>query len=280
VTAPEVWRRLGPAVLAPEAAVARPPALLAAMPPGGPPVASWSRVARTALVLGRAAADPPLHGAALARRAIPVLRRRSGGGPVLWDPALVSLDVVVPAGHRLAGRDVTLSYRWLGAVVADALRTLGVGARVVPLDEARSAAGGGDPVARRAARACFGGLSPFEVLAPDGRKLVGLSQVRRRAGALFQCGIALDFDATLLAEVLEPDAHERGRLAAALAARATGVHAFAPDVLPGDVVRAVDAALAAREGVRLRPSALVAAERAPGGGAPPGAPAPREQDGV
>jgi len=255
-----VWRRLGPAVLRPEAAVARPPALLAAMTPAGPPVASWSCVTLTALVLGRAAADPVLHRAALARRGITVLRRRSGGGPVLWDPDLVSLDVVVPAGHRLAGRDVTLSYRWLGAVVAEALTGLGVPARVVPLDEARAGAARGDGPAQRAARACFGGLSPFEVLGPDGRKVVGLSQVRRRTGALFQCGIALAFDAPLLAEVLEPDDHDRALLAEALEARAAGLRAFAPGLLARDVVRAVDEALAAREGVRLRPSPLRPAE--------------------
>ncbi|HWH15325.1 MAG TPA: hypothetical protein VNT51_11320, partial [Miltoncostaeaceae bacterium] len=237
-------------VLPPEAAVARPLALLAAMPPQGPPVASWSRVSRTALVLGRAARDPPLDDAALAARGIPVLRRRSGGGPVLWDPPLLSLDVAVPPGHRLAGRDLALSYAWLGEAVAEALRALGLPAAAVPVPAARAAAASRDAVSLRAARTCFGGLSPFEVCV-DGRKVVGLSQVRRRTGVLFQCGIALRLDAPLLAELLEPDPGERARLAAAVGTRAAGLDETAA-VGAGEVVRAVEAALARREGVRLR----------------------------
>lgn len=269
---PEVWRRIGPAVLDPWVAVARPPALLAAISPGAAPVASWSRVHTTALVLGRAASDPPLHHGLLTDRGIPVLHRRSGGGPVLWDPDLLSLDVVVPPGHRLAQRDVTLSYRWLGDAVAEALRGLGLPARAVPVAEARAAAAERDAAARRAARTCFGGISPWEVVDGDGRKVAGLSQVRRRTGTLFQCGMPLTLDAALLAAVLEPDAHERDALAEALAARATGLRTHRPGLRHEQVVHAVEGALAAREAVRMRPSAPVPAERPPCRGADGGVP--------
>ena len=69
-----------------------------------------------------------------------------------------------------------------------------------------------------AADACFGGLSPFEVTAA-GRKVVGLSQTRRGAGALLQAGILMSLDPGLLARLMG-----RGEeFAAGLAAAAAGL---------------------------------------------------------
>jgi len=39
--------------------------------------------------------------------------------------------------------------------------------------------------------ACFGALSPWEVMTAGGRKLVGLAQVRRQTGALLVSGTLL-----------------------------------------------------------------------------------------
>lgn len=249
------WRRLGPAVLAGPDAVALPQVLLDGMAPSGPPVASWSYVDRTVLVLGRAARDPVLNPAAAERLGVEVVRRRSGGGPVLWDAELVSFDVVLPPGHPLAHRDLAMAYRWIGEAVAEGVATLGVPVRVVGVDEAHAAQRRTDATSVRAARACFGGLSPFEVVGPDDRKVVGLSQVRRRTGALFQCGVPLSFDAPLLAELLEPDPAERAALRDALDGAATGLRSWLPGVRREDVVRAVEAALQRREGIRLAPAA-------------------------
>ena len=71
---------------------------------------------------------------------------------------------------------------------------------VIDVPRARAAAAG--PGA--AADACFGGLSPFEVLA-GGRKVVGLSQARRRPGTLLQAGIPLTLDAARLARLMARD---------------------------------------------------------------------------
>lgn len=249
----ETWRRLGPAVMPGADAVALPQALLDEMDPSGPPVASWSAVDRSVLVLGRAARDPLVNDDALRNAGVAVVRRRSGGGPVLWDPGLLSLDVVLPPGHRLADRDLAAAYRWIGEAVAEGLSTLGVPVRVVGVDEAHEAQRRTDPTTARAARACFGGLSPFEVVGPDDRKLVGLSQVRRRTGSLFQCGVPLDFDAALLARLLEPDPAEATALALALDATATGVRTWLPHADHALVIEAVETALERREGVRLAP---------------------------
>ncbi len=232
--------------------MARPLGLLEAMAPEGPPVVSWSQVTAPALVLGRSGAPARLDHAALAAAGVPVVGRSSGGGPVLWDRDLLALDVVLPPGHRLSGRDVVVSYRWLGEAIADALRSRGVGdVEVVGVERARGTAPGG------AADACFGGLSPFEVLA-GGRKVVGLSQTRRRAGTLLQAGLPLRLDAEGLARMMGRDA----AFARALAGTAAGLGEIAPGLTPSDLVEAVDASIAERAGAVLRPSEVSVAERA------------------
>lgn len=239
------WRRLGPAALAPERAVARPLGLLAAMERDGRPLVSWSTTAAPALVLGRAAGLAPVDRAAARAEGVPVLRRSSGGGPVLWDAGLLALDVVLPPGHPLTPPDVVAAYRWLGEAIAAALRDLGAASvEVVHLERARAWRRSPGP----AAEACFGGLSPFEVLA-GGRKLVGLSQARRRAGALLQAGILLRLDAARLARLMGRDA----TFAAALEGAAAGLERSAPKLAAEDVVRAVEERVAAAAGADLRP---------------------------
>ncbi len=203
--------------------------------PGDPVTAIWWSVATDAVVLGRgsrvAADEAACHAADVA-----VARRGSGGGPVLWGPDLLALDVLVPASHPLHTADVAASYRWLGEALAAALASIGVPAAAVPPDVARR-------VNDRAAaeRACFAGCSPWEVLVGD-RKVVGLSQVRRHAGALLQVGILLRHEPARLPSLLALDSAERATTASSLAAHAVGL-----DTLTGatsaDVVVAVERAL-------------------------------------
>jgi lipoate-protein ligase A len=183
---------------------------------------------------------------------VPVLRRASGGGLVLWDAGLLSLDAALPRGHRLAPDDVVAAYEWLGRAAADGLRRLGVPAEVVGIAEARAA-----PRHRLAARACFGALSPFEVVA-GGRKVVGLAQVRRRSGALLQAGFALRLDAGRLAALLDLGP-ERESFAAALRDRAAGQDEVGPAPRAPAVIAAVEAALAERQGIVLGEPSRVAA---------------------
>jgi lipoate-protein ligase A len=147
-------------------------------------------VTAPALVLG--STQPPVE-----TSAVPVVRRRSGGGAVLLDPsAVVWADVVLPAGDPLWDADVGRAFLWLGDVWVEAL--------------GRFFAGGG-PAARRhpgplvrsplSDLVCFAGLGPGEVTV-EGRKVVGISQRRTREGALFQCAALLRWDFEGVASLL------------------------------------------------------------------------------
>jgi lipoate-protein ligase A len=212
------------------------------------PALSWSTVTGPALVLGRSAVDPEVDRAVARAEGVEVAHRSSGGGPVLWDAGLLSLDVVLPRGHRLAGHDVVAAYRWLGEAIAEALRRLGTpGIEVVAVERARADRARTGP----AADACYGALSPFEVTA-GGRKVVGLSQTRRAPGSLLQAGILMSLDPGLLGRLLGRDETFAGGLAAA----AAGLDELAPAIAAGDLVRAVEGALADREGIAVRRAAI------------------------
>lgn len=130
----------------------------------------------------------------------PAVRRRSGGGAVLVEPGgLVWVDVFLPAGDPLWEVDVGRAFAWLGATWASAL---GAGrAHAGPLITT--------PWSRLV---CFAGLGPGEVTV-EGAKVVGMSQRRTRAGALFQCAALLEWRPERLLDrlALTDDQREQGR---------------------------------------------------------------------
>ncbi len=210
-----MWHRLEPSHVAAGFALQRGMTMLQEAGPDDPATLAWWLVDADALVLGRGSKVAP-DALACDAAGVSVVRRSSGGGPVLWGPQLLALDVIVPKHHALYSDDVAVSYRWLGEVLARALTGLGVPARALAPAEARGAA---DPMG---ALACFASLSPWEVVV-DGHKVIGLSQVRRRTGTLLQAGILLDIDGARLANLLALDAADRHALADTLGRRATGL---------------------------------------------------------
>lgn len=230
------------------------------------PAFYWYWAAQPALILGVFQPAELINERACAAHGIPVLRRRSGGTGVLAGPPLLSLDIALPPGHPLALPDVTESYRWLGAAWLRTLETLGVrGARLVPIAEVRAAPhrplralpppgvaiGDADLVQL----ACFGSLSPYEV-AVGPRKLVGLAQVRRRGGVLFQVGLPLTWQADLLAEVLAARPADRLRLAQLLRDRAIGLDELLAIVPPAAaIIAGFEQVLTSEWGITIAPRA-------------------------
>ncbi len=155
---------------------------------GGAVASAMFVFARPTIVIGSAQPKVSVRAEVAAADGVAVIRRGSGGGAVLCDAGLVEVDVAVPNGHELAIGDVTESYRWFGMAWVAALADLGIAARLVMPDEARSLS-----AERRAAGrdACYASLSPYEVVTLDGRKLVGLCQRRRGGAVVYQSSVAV-----------------------------------------------------------------------------------------
>ena len=129
-------------------------------------------------------------------------------GRILW------LDVLLPAGDPLWDDDVARAFLWLGRVWADALAELGVPALVHE---------GGLCTTQWSRLVCFGGLGTGEVTDPEGRKLVGLSQRRTRAGARFQCCALLEWEPASIVSLLALSPAERADATTALSGVARGL---------------------------------------------------------
>lgn len=110
--------------------------------------------------------------------------RESGGGAVLAGPWLVSASVVLPHDHAWVLGGVVDGYRQIAELHVASLADIGiVGEPLLPGDVAQ--ANDSSPTVRWA---CFGSLSPWEIVAAGGRKLVGLAQRRRRHAVLLVAG--------------------------------------------------------------------------------------------
>ncbi|MCU4183696.1 hypothetical protein K6U06_04940 [Acidiferrimicrobium sp. IK] len=167
------------------------------------------------VVLGSTQPDSALDAGRLARSGLGWTRRRSGGAAVMVGPGEVLwVDIVVPAGDPLWVPDVGRAGWWIGDLWADALR--GAGCRGV------QAWRGSLVRTEWSGQVCFAGLGPGEVTV-RGRKVLGLSQRRTRAGALFQCALLLRWAPEELLDVMALGDEDRSRAVGDLAGAAAGV---------------------------------------------------------
>lgn len=122
-----------------------------------------------------------------AHAGLEVLPRRAGGGAVLVGPWMLGLSVALPSAHPRVVPSAVGSYRWLAELLERWLRAAGI-------RDARALAPGSPALQRGPAEldwACFGGLSPWELVADGQRKITGLAQVRRRDVVLLVAGTLL-----------------------------------------------------------------------------------------
>lgn len=211
--------------------------MLAAASQGDSPTLYWSIAEPAGLILGYSQKYEILNPAVLADLKLPIYHRRAGGTAVLVGPHLLSLDVALPADSPLVLPDIVESYRWLGEAWVGALARLSIQTRMVTVQEAReqrSLLKQSDTHERESLlrRACYGSLSPYEVVAEQ-RKVVGLDMIRRRAGSLLQAGILLHWEPEELAQLLGHTLEEQVVLREGLRERAVGI-----DTLAGRVVTA------------------------------------------
>jgi lipoate-protein ligase A len=234
-------------------------AMLAGLAESHRPALRWYIPEAEALVIGNGQKPRIANFDTTAERAIGIYRRTSGGTAVLVDADLLSLDVALPADHPLATSDVVAAYRWMGELWQQALVALGATkARALPVEEARKQPklAPDDPLRL----ACYGTLSPWEVVVGK-RKLVGLCQVRRRPGTLYQVGVYRHFAPRALGELLDLGNNQRKTLATKLHNATVGLDDAAGRAIPIDeVILAVEAALTERFGATLQPSRWTAAE--------------------
>ena len=225
--------------------------LLAEVSPEEPATLYWSQAEPAGLVLGFAQKHSILNPTLPVQR-FPIYHRRAGGTAVLVGSGLLSLDVVLPPGHPLILPDIVESYRWLGTLWVEALGHLGVETRIVSPQEAhaqRDLLKRDETRARESilTRACFGSLSPYEVVARQ-RKVVGLDMIRRRAGSLLQAGLLLQWEIEPLVELLGHTAEEQAILREGLSERAAGLDTLAGrTVTAAEVIAAFEEALFAME---------------------------------
>lgn len=235
-------------------------ALLSGLSETPTPAVRWYVARHPALVLGNGQPPAAADLAACRARGIHVYRRTSGGTAVLVDGDALSMEVALPAGHPLAITDVVKGYRWIGDVWARALHDLGiVEARALPTEAVRAL----PPLAKDdpLRLACYGTLSPWEPVV-GARKVVGLSQVRRRPGVLYQVGVYLRWRPERLVELLALPQETRARLAPRLRAAAAGLDELAGRAIGGaEVEAAINAALAQSLGITLEPTEWTPAER-------------------
>ena len=170
----------------------------------------------SAVVLGSAQGAGTIDEDAARRRGLAVVRRRSGGGAVVVEPGrMLWIEVVVPAGDPVWEDDLGRSFLWLGRAWAAALKACGVTGAKVHTGAMRRT--------RWSPVLCFAGVGPGEVHV-GGHKVVGLSQRRRREGAVYQCAVLLAWDPALHAALVRVEApSEVDELVEALTAGAAPV---------------------------------------------------------
>jgi lipoate-protein ligase A len=182
-------------------------------------------IEQSLLVLGSRQTVELVDTDAAQRAGVEVIRRHSGGGAVLLHPGRsLWIDVLLPRTDPLWSDDVGLAFHWLGDVWVGALADVGVPAAMHR---------GGLTNTVWGSLVCFGSIGPGEVVI-DGRKVVGMSQRRTRAGARFQCLVHDRWQPAELLELLVLTPTERAAAVDDLVSRAGG-----PGVPLADVERAV-----------------------------------------
>jgi len=143
-----------------------------------------------AVVLGRGQRPSSEQRASALLEGVALVSRSSGGGAVMAGPWMLSLTMLLPSSHGLARASLPAGYRAIGEACRRALARFRIGTEL-----ACGPSTDGPKCPSRAdvpAWACFATVSHGELLAAGDRKIVGISQVRRRDAIAICVGVLID----------------------------------------------------------------------------------------
>ncbi|MDX2079130.1 MAG: lipoate--protein ligase family protein [bacterium] len=131
-----------------------------------------------------------------------VVRRATGGKAILHTDEL-TYSLIVPQNHPLAQGSIVDSYRHISSGLMAGLNMLGATLHADKRADDTKITGA----------VCFETPSHYEITAPDGRKLVGSAQLRRRGGVLQHGTLPLTGDLSRICEVLTFENDEARQIA-------------------------------------------------------------------
>lgn len=232
------------------------------------PLLRWHLMVPPALVLGASQKLTDVNSAACQQRGVPVFRRRAGGSAVLTADSLLNLDIALPAGHPLYSDDIGRSGEWLGRVLAEGLRELGVDA--YPASRATGQIDRPEAEHPALARMCYGGIGVHEIvvdivgadLVKRPAKVIGIAQFRRKVGCVFMCGVLMSWHPEDLAVLVAAD-DQVAAATVALAPRARGLDSLLRHPIgTSQVCAAIEHALVAVSHAIIIPAGWTAAQMA------------------
>jgi lipoate-protein ligase A len=208
--------------------------------------------------LGSAQESREIAGEALAARGWGLVRRASGGTAVLHCGQL-GYALILPANHPILSGDLIASYERLSEPLRVAFGQIGVSAQAAPPSAKGDFARGAPALA---SRFCFAALGPYELVC-QGRKLIGNSQIRRRAAATQHGVIQISGDQADLVDVIpSPTEVDRNDLRDFLHKRVSSLEACAHQSIAAAMLAdALVAAFTDRFGIHFECGNLTDAER-------------------
>ncbi|GGK74586.1 lipoate--protein ligase family protein [Amphritea balenae] len=167
---------------------------------------------------------------------LPIMRRNSGGGAVLAGPWMLSISVFIPTEHLIAQQNIIQIFGWLEQIWIAALEKCNVPCKGVDkalIDHSKEVS-----ESQNLKWACYASLSHGEVVSEDGRKLVGLAQIRKKKGVVLVSGLHLyPCDWQQLSSIVV-DNPEQGVQLEALNSDAQSLSGRAEDVLLPEIIQA------------------------------------------
>lgn len=181
-----------------------------------------NRYNKPAIILGAAQRPDEQQLARAAAQGVELVRRKSGGGAVMAGAEMLSVSVFLPRHHPISKGSTVKAYHWIGALWQKVFASYGLYSHLPNTEE----------IARSKQRtellstdwACYGGVAHGELLDQQGRKLLGVAQIRSRYGCVLTCGLYLyPPNWRLLARVVK----DQPELAGSLAPYNASVHCLA-----------------------------------------------------